>query len=585
MTETPTPVTLRDALVAELTRLAAISDEAGAKTVATEIRDERIPALEEGRLTMVVLGEFNHGKSTVINALVGRDVLPTGITPTTSAITHIYRGDARARVVRDSGEEEVTPEAFRQLVTQEAAEDLRHVDLSVAIDPLVEGLVIVDTPGVNDISQQRAEITYGYIPRADVVVYVLDASQALKKSELTFIRERLVRNKLDRVFFVLGKSDALSTEELAEVREHVESRLAPVVGQVRLFPVSARKALSGGDEGFDAFREALQHELRVQRDQILIEGALRAARRLSSIVGHTLAIEDRALDLEAGELEERVARVRERLNMSRALVAENTARIERRTTEIAASARSSLASFVTSFKEALPQELSRAKADDIRRFLPDFLHHQFKEWIESEGGHTAMQLELLAEEVIAITNEKLAGALDAVESELGVSSREIDFETETLKYDAGVFALGAAGALVMAFSNVLIGGALLVAAPALAIVLRGRIDDALRERATEEALGAIDKAAQRVEQELDRMIAEFAERLQRFVEDAGDRLYRQVAEALDQVSRERREHSEDRGPYREELKGLRARLTEVQTRLKELNDAAYEGPEHKELLN
>lgn len=585
MTETPTPVTLRDALVAELTRLAAISDEAGAKTVATEIRDERIPALEEGRLTMVVLGEFNHGKSTVINALVGRDVLPTGITPTTSAITHIYRGDARARVVRDSGEEEVTPEAFRQLVTQEAAEDLRHVDLSVAIDPLVEGLVIVDTPGVNDISQQRAEITYGYIPRADVVVYVLDASQALKKSELTFIRERLVRNKLDRVFFVLGKSDALSTEELAEVREHVESRLAPVVGQVRLFPVSARNALSGGDEGFDAFREALQHELRVQRDQILIEGALRAARRLSSIVGHTLAIEDRALDLEAGELEERVARVRERLNMSRALVAENTARIERRTTEIAASARSSLASFVTSFKEALPQELSRAKADDIRRFLPDFLHHQFKEWIESEGGHTAMQLELLAEEVIAITNEKLAGALDAVESELGVSSREIDFETETLKYDAGVFALGAAGALVMAFSNVLIGGALLVAAPALAVVLRGRIDDALRERATEEALGAIDKAAQRVEQELDRMIAEFAERLQRFVEDAGDRLYRQVAEALDQVSRERREHSEDRGPYREELKGLRARLTEVQTRLKELNDAAYEGPEHKELLN
>src|SRR5690606_35970346 len=87
-------------IAASLENLASAADSAGMSSIAREIREERIPAVREGRMSMVVLGEFNHGKSSAINALLGREVLPTGITPTTSVITLIRRGDGEARAVR-----------------------------------------------------------------------------------------------------------------------------------------------------------------------------------------------------------------------------------------------------------------------------------------------------------------------------------------------------------------------------------------------------------------------------------------------------------------------------------------------------
>ncbi|MFT5994237.1 MAG: ribosome biogenesis GTPase A, partial [Bradymonadia bacterium] len=81
-----TPESTATALEALLEDLANLGDNAGMTSIAREIRNERLPALREGRMSMVVLGEFNHGKSTAINALLGGDVLPTGITPTTAVI-------------------------------------------------------------------------------------------------------------------------------------------------------------------------------------------------------------------------------------------------------------------------------------------------------------------------------------------------------------------------------------------------------------------------------------------------------------------------------------------------------------------
>ena len=74
-------------------------------TVARDIREVRIPKLDEERFSLVVLGEFNHGKSTFVNALLGNALLPTGITPTTAVLTHISHGPkAKAELVLEVGE-------------------------------------------------------------------------------------------------------------------------------------------------------------------------------------------------------------------------------------------------------------------------------------------------------------------------------------------------------------------------------------------------------------------------------------------------------------------------------------------------
>ena len=83
----------KDELLAVLRDIARLSDETGMHTLTSELLRERIPKLEEERFVLVVLGEFNHGKSTFVNALLSANVLPAGITPTTATINHIVYAD------------------------------------------------------------------------------------------------------------------------------------------------------------------------------------------------------------------------------------------------------------------------------------------------------------------------------------------------------------------------------------------------------------------------------------------------------------------------------------------------------------
>lgn len=569
---------LTERVAAQLAKLAEAATDAGMSSIATEIREERLPAVREGRMSMVVLGEFNHGKSTAINALLGTDVLPTGITPTTSVITHIRRGTGPARVVRNDGAEELDAAGLRRLVTSDATDDLRYVEVEVDSPFLSDGLVVVDTPGVNDISKQKVEITYGYVPRADVVVYVLDATQALKRSELTFIETRLIRNSQDRLFFLLGKVDALSPEEVEEIRVHVESRLTSMLGEAPIFPVSARRALHGDDPGFDQFREAVSGYLTEQRAAIVLEGGVRTGLRLASVVEQNLAIEEGALRLESDELARRVANVKTKLDKSRSMIADNIELIDARTADILAAARDNVRTFARDFSDALPREVGRAKADDVKRYLPDWIHDTFKEWLEAEGVYVAMKLEKLAEEVIEITNRNMKEAMEEVYEELGVRARDLDLEVDTFGYDVGVFALGALGVTFLAFSNMLVGGMLTLAAPVLAFALKGRVESVIRDKAIEQGLEAISNAADRIESELSSVVDEFAAKLKQFVEDSGDRLYRQIAEALDRVVTERRDHEGGKGQLAGQLLELRARVKEIRSEFDSVRAELTDGP-------
>src|SRR5499425_1370078 len=116
-------------IVARFQQLAELADAVGMITLARDIRTTRIPKLEEEAFHLVVLGEFNHGKSTFVNALLGADVLPTGITPTTAAINHVVWSEkARARAVLvKGGETKVDPKKLADWVTVEGhhAADVR----------------------------------------------------------------------------------------------------------------------------------------------------------------------------------------------------------------------------------------------------------------------------------------------------------------------------------------------------------------------------------------------------------------------------------------------------------------------------
>jgi len=532
-------MTSMDTALVHLKRLASLAQAAGLKTVADELILERIPALESGALSVVVLGEFNHGKSTLLNALLGADVLPVGITPTTAVITRIVNGNPGVTVVFDDGKEQAVDRSDLEALVRDENDRVRHVIVRHPTSALAERVVLVDTPGVNDISQQRVEVTYGIVPRADVVILVLDATQVLKRTELRFIEKRLLSGLRDRLMFVIGKVDRLEDDEADEVERYARQRLEALLGPVEIFPLSARRAQRGGDPGFDRFKTHLERFLSQRRDLILLDSALSTGLRSGGALLGNLQIKRRSYQMATAELETRVQTVRDKLHESRRVISQNVARIEEATTNLTATARHNLSEFRDAFLDALPREIEKVSAEDVKKYLAGFIEDCFRTFLEKEGRALGKSLERLAEEIIAVTNQNLRETVDALNEELGVDPDALNVTIDSRAYDFSVFALGAFGVSVLVFINALVGGLIALATPVVAFVLKDRLDARVKGLATKAGMDTITVASTHAEKELVAMIEDFGKRLSEFVESAGDRLYRQINDALGTVLKEK----------------------------------------------
>ncbi|HUJ61450.1 MAG TPA: dynamin family protein [Kofleriaceae bacterium] len=572
-------------IVARFQQLAEVADSVGMVTLARDIRTTRIPKIEAERFHLVVLGEFNHGKSTFVNALLGQDVLPTGITPTTASINHVvHAASPTARVVLLSGESRyLDPGQLKEWVTVAGghAGEVAYVELGYPSDLLLNNVVLVDTPGVNDLNEQRAEVTYGYVPRADAVVFLLDAGQALKDSEREFLRSRVLENARDRLIFVLGKMDMLSKDEQAAVTDYVKHGLAQITPEPVVFPLSAKDWARNHDpaSGMPALIEYLERFLARDRAQVILDNAAADAARTASYLENNLGVRMRAYDLDIGELEKRIAAVRDQLESSKRKLDELHVRIEADAGSIKNQIGLDLEAFAKAFVQALPVQIDAVDADDVKTYLTAFIEDKFKEWAEVEGAKLAAMLEHLAEEVIAITNENVAAAAATLAERLGPGDTQVEITVDSFKYDVGIYAVGALGTTVMLFVNALAGGLLTLAAPILAIVLKSKIAGDIRIQAKEKVPGAILGAAEAMKPHFDRCIDDFARRLSEFVSNAGNTLYKGISEILDRTMAERRERAGEVDELRVSTTAQIAQVRATTAALRQLREGIWTSAE------
>jgi ribosome biogenesis GTPase A len=538
----------KEAIRGVLSDLRSLAERAGLPFVARDIREVRIPKLDEERFVVVVLGEFNHGKSTFINALLGAPLLPAGITPTTAVLSHVSHGPRRsATLVGEDGVRRVIdPAVLGDWLTVEGnaigKNNVHHVELTEPVPLLQNRLTIVDTPGVNDINEQRAEITYGYLPRADAAVFLLDATQILTASERQFLEERILRSTRDRLLFVVAKADLLSEAELAETLAFARKHLGTIVPEPAVFAVSAKRALAGdrAGSGLDAFVTALGTTVENQRRKLLLDHALADAGRLAAFIRQSLAIHRRSLELPLPELEDRITRAKEKLRSGKKVLETAATTVRAETAALKARVRQDLADFTARLRDALVADLETVEAEDIRRYLSFFVQDTWKAWTEAEGEMIAAELERLAETVIQVANENIRELVEGVSTELGPTETKVDIRVDTLKYDASVFAVGALGTTVFLFVDGLVGGVLTLAAPLLAFLLRGRVAAQVKAEAKAQAPQAVDRVASLVGPKLDEIVDGFGSRLLEFVAQAGDALARGIADVLDRALAERR---------------------------------------------
>ncbi|HHH30682.1 MAG TPA: hypothetical protein ENK57_20390, partial [Polyangiaceae bacterium] len=278
----------RHEVIEALGALEEQAKEIGASSLASRIGREVVDKLEADRFHLVVVGEFNHGKTTFVNALLGENALPTGVTPTTAVIHHVvYADEPGATIVRNEGEpEDVAFAKLAELVAkgdevkeggeQEGDNPIRHVEVRYPAEMLEERIVLVDTPGVNDLNLQRADITYKYIPQSDAVLFVIDAGQPLKESERLFLRDKLLGQSRDKIIFVVGKADIWKEGERDEALAYVKGELSKLIEGPVVFPISAQKALEGDREGsgLDALVRHLTGFLAEERGRIMLTNAL-----------------------------------------------------------------------------------------------------------------------------------------------------------------------------------------------------------------------------------------------------------------------------------------------------------------------
>jgi small GTP-binding protein len=225
---------------------------------------------------LVVVGEFNSGKSTALNALLGAKFLQEGVTPTTSRINLISYGTEVARSLYNEGRGE---------------DELQLVNLP--IDWLKE-INLVDTPGTNAIFKSHQMLTENFIPRSDLILFVTSSDRPFSDSERSFLER--IRTWRKKVVVVLSKIDNLESE--AQVQEIVNFLLQNIKATLgfepTVFPVSARHALRAKLKNKEAIVAEKQQQPLTPLDQ-QHDWKISNYSALESFIFDTLNAEQRAL--------------------------------------------------------------------------------------------------------------------------------------------------------------------------------------------------------------------------------------------------------------------------------------------------
>ncbi len=294
--------------------------------ILTGLRDR----LAEGRFQLAVLGQFKRGKSTLLNALLGENILPISVIPLTAIPTFIRYGQERSIHVhfQDQREEEIHPSSNANWMSKTllgyVSEDVNpknvkgvsYVEITHP-SSILRDVVLIDTPGIGSTHRHNTEMTLNFLPQCDAALFLVSADPPITEVEAEFLRQ--VREKVARVFFVLNKIDYLSESERKTALAFLQKVLAESIGGMpdgQIFPVSAKQALAAKETGDAALLDAsglprisghLIDFLAREKTRVLREAVGGKVHDLLSDTLLQVNLEIRSLQMPITDLEQRLA--------------------------------------------------------------------------------------------------------------------------------------------------------------------------------------------------------------------------------------------------------------------------------------
>ena len=297
-----------ESLTADLEELLQLSDEINLVNTAKSL-EETIAKTKDEHFEVAIVGEFKRGKSTLINAMLGQEVLPADVLPATATLNRVtYSTEPYVQVEYKNGtSERVDINRLEDYVTkltiesEERAETVKEATVYYDTEFCKKNVDIIDTPGLND-DEQMTSVTLSILPKIDAAVFVISANSPFSQFEKEFLEKKMMTSDVGRIIFVVNCFGTFSQEDENKIVETVRSRIGKYVmekakkvmgedsrefavykrkiGTPRVIGVYAKKALvakTTGDQqlldesNFPEFENALESMLTKERGVISLQ--------------------------------------------------------------------------------------------------------------------------------------------------------------------------------------------------------------------------------------------------------------------------------------------------------------------------
>ena len=329
-------------LTENLKELLTLSEEISLSNTADSIR-ETIEKSAGEHFEVAIVGEFKRGKSTLINAMLGQDVLPADVLPATATLNRVtYSEEPYVQVeYKDGRSERVDIEELENYVTkltlesEEIAETVKEATVYYDTDFCRNNVDIIDTPGLND-DEQMTNVTLSILPKIDAAVFVISANSPFSQFEKDFLEKKMLTSDVGRIIFVVNCFGTFSPEDENKIVETVRTRITKYVmdkakavmgedsrefavykrkiGTPRVIGVYAKRALTAKkiedqglleDSNFPEFERALETLLTKERGAITLQILANKITNSGTEILRSVVMQENALMMANDEFMER----------------------------------------------------------------------------------------------------------------------------------------------------------------------------------------------------------------------------------------------------------------------------------------
>ena len=289
-----------------------------------EATDNRLLTVKEHLLSnsfnLVILGQFKRGKTTLINSLIGKEILPSSVVPLTSVVTILkHSGEINCNIYMQDGSNKIVRlEELADYITEKGnPKNIRSVRCARIEYPspfLEKGMLLVDTPGVGSTFLHNTETTYEFLDHLDAALFLMSADVPISQVEKELLDT--IKGSTQKIFFVLNKIDNLTPQEIEEIsafNKHVLEEMGFTVQEI--LPISAREALKAkvtnnevqlSQSGLLNLEDALNRFLSLEKGNIVLNTAISKIKRIITQTLSQIAIEKKTLLASGEELENKL---------------------------------------------------------------------------------------------------------------------------------------------------------------------------------------------------------------------------------------------------------------------------------------